>query len=190
MARFTLAAPWEVQKLIQKSRFLAKVAPVASEEEALAFLQRHRKPEATHNVYAYKLGPRSRFSDDGEPAGTAGRPVLQAIEAQSLDRVAVLVVRYFGGVKLGAGGLVRAYAGVAAEALRQAPKVPLVERVAVRLLVPFAQVGRAYGVLRGLEVAEAYAPEGVLLTFLVPHSQAEALVRAVGEATRGQARRM
>ena len=134
----TLADKVVYEEEIQKSRFIAKAAPVASEEEALAFLAENREPEATHNGYAYKIGLLYRFSDDGEPSGTAGKPILHAIEAQGLDRVAVLVVRYFGGVKLGAGGLVRAYGGVAAEALRRAPKVPLVERVELAFLVPFA----------------------------------------------------
>ncbi|RTH31961.1 IMPACT family protein, partial [Thermus scotoductus] len=105
---YTLAAPVVHEETIQKSRFIAKAAPVASEEEALAFLEAQREPQATHNCYAYKLGNLYRFFDDGEPTGTAGKPILHAIEAQGLDRVVVLVVRYFGGIKLGAGGLVRA----------------------------------------------------------------------------------
>ncbi|MGU7895871.1 IMPACT family protein, partial [Escherichia coli] len=105
-------------------------------EEALAFLEAQREPQATHNCYAYKLGNLYRFFDDGEPTGTAGKPILHAIEAQGLDRVVVLVVRYFGGIKLGAGGLVRAYGGVAAEALRRASTVPLREWEEVRFVVP------------------------------------------------------
>uniref|UniRef100_A0A7C2C5G4 YigZ family protein n=1 Tax=Thermus islandicus TaxID=540988 RepID=A0A7C2C5G4_9DEIN len=181
----TLAAPVVHEAILQKSRFIAKAAPVASEGEALAFLEAHREPGATHNGYAYKVGPLYRFSDDGEPAGTAGKPILHAIEAQGLDRVAVLVVRYFGGIKLGAGGLVRAYGGVAAEALRRAPKVPLVERVAVAFLVPFAEVGRVHGLLqaRALKAEEAYTPEGVLL----PEPEREGFLKALRDATRGRA---
>ena len=100
---YTLAAPVVHEETIQKSRFIAKAAPVASEEEALAFLEAQREPQATHNCYAYKLGNLYRFFDDGEPTGTAGKPILHAIEAQGLDSVVVLVVRYFGGIKLGAG---------------------------------------------------------------------------------------
>ncbi|MGC8876200.1 IMPACT family protein [Thermus sp.] len=185
---FTLAALVVLEETIQKSRFIAKAAPVASEEEALEFLKAHREPEATHNPYAYKIGPLYRFSDDGEPAGTAGRPILHAIEAQGLDRVAVLVVRYFGGVKLGAGGLARAYGGVAAEALRRAPKVPLVERVAVAFLVPFAEVGRVYALLqaRALEAEESYTPEGVRFALLLPETEREGFLKALLDATRGQ----
>ena len=107
----TLADKVVYEEEIQKSRFIAEAAPVASEEEALAFLAENREPEATHNGYAYKIGLLYRFSDDGEPSGTAGKPILHAIEAQGLDRVAVLVVRYFGGVKLGAAPPPQARAG-------------------------------------------------------------------------------
>ncbi|MFD3004868.1 MULTISPECIES: IMPACT family protein [Thermus] len=186
---YTLAAPVVHEEIIQKSRFLAKAAPVASEEEALAFLAAQREPEATHNCYAYKIGSLYRFSDDGEPTGTAGKPILHAIEAGGLDRVVVLVVRYFGGVKLGAGGLVRAYGGVAAEALRRAPKVPLVDLVEVRFRVPFAEVGRVHGLLRarGLAAEETYLPEGVAFALRLPEEEKEAFLRALGDQTRGQA---
>ena len=184
----TLADKVVYEEEIQKSRFIAKAAPVASEEEALAFLAENREPEATHNGHAYKIGLLYRFSDDGEPSGTAGRPILHAIEAQGLDRVAVLVVRYFGGVKLGAGGLVRAYGGVAAEALRRAPKVPLVERVGLAFLVPFAEVGRVYALLeaRALKAEETYTPEGVRCALLLPKPEREGFLRALLDATRGQ----
>ncbi|NLJ62757.1 MAG: YigZ family protein, partial [Alcaligenaceae bacterium] len=105
---------------IKKSRFLAIAAPVQSASDAMAFLEQHSVPDATHNCWAYKIGDEYRFNDDGEPGGTAGRPMLQAIEGQSCDRVVVLVIRWFGGVKLGTGGLVRAYGGVAASCLRLA----------------------------------------------------------------------
>ncbi|WP_018111630.1 IMPACT family protein [Thermus igniterrae] len=184
----TLAGFAEHQVIIQRSRFLAKAAPAASEEEALAFLAAHREPQATHNAYAYRIGPLYRFSDDGEPAGTAGRPILHAIEAAGLDRVVVLVVRYFGGVKLGAGGLVRAYGGVAAEALRRAPKAPLLDWVEVAFRVPFPEVGRVHGLLRArhLEAEEAYLPEGVRFALRLPQGEKEALLKALSDLTRGR----
>jgi uncharacterized YigZ family protein len=184
----TLAEPVVHEEVIQKSRFIAKAAPVASEEEALAFLTAHREPGATHNGYAYKVGPLYRFYDDGEPAGTAGKPILHAIEAQGLDRVAVLVVRYFGGVKLGAGGLVRAYGGVAAEALRRGRKVPLVERVSLAFRVPFPEVGRVHALLRqwGYSAEEVYRPEGVAFRLEVPEGEKERFMKALQDATRGR----
>lgn len=159
----TLAGFAEHQVVIQRSRFLAKAAPAASEEEALAFLAAHREPQATHNAYAYRIGPLYRFSDDGEPAGTAGRPILHAIEAAGLDRVA-------------------------AEALRRAPKAPLLDWVEVAFRVPFPEVGRVHGLLRArhLEAEEAYLPEGVRFALRLPQGEKEALLKALSDLTRGR----
>lgn len=100
--------------IINKSRFIGYASPINSEEEAIEFIDMIKKDhrDATHNVYAYVYGENSniqRFSDDGEPSGTAGMPVLNVIKQEGLKNVAVVVTRYFGGIKLGAGGLVRAY---------------------------------------------------------------------------------
>ena len=108
----TIAARAEAEIVEKKSRFIGQIAPVATEEEALAFIAEvkaaHRM--ARHNVYAYVLrGGRVRYTDDGEPAKTAGMPTLQAIQHAGLEDVAVVVTRYFGGILLGTGGLVRAY---------------------------------------------------------------------------------
>ncbi len=118
----TAFARYESEKIIEKSRFLTYSAHVESEEEAKAFLAEIRKKHslATHVCYAFiadKAGNLQRFSDDGEPQGTAGVPILEVLKAKKLTETAVAVVRYFGGVKLGAGGLVRAYSSSAAENL-------------------------------------------------------------------------
>ncbi|MCU0692466.1 MAG: YigZ family protein, partial [Polyangiaceae bacterium] len=110
----TLRADAEHECLIKKSRFLARAARADTADEAMAFLQRVRDDTASHNCWAYRIGELYRFSDDGEPGGTAGRPILSAIEGQRVDHVMVVVARHFGGIKLGAGGLVRAYGGTAA----------------------------------------------------------------------------
>ena len=115
-------APFTYEKVIERSRFIANAAHVESEEEARAFLAgvRADHPLATHVCYAFvadKKGNLLRFSDDGEPQGTAGMPILEVLRSKKLFESAVAVTRYFGGIKLGAGGLVRAYAGTAAEAL-------------------------------------------------------------------------
>ena len=112
----------ESEKVIEKSRFLTYSAHVENEEEAKAFIAEIRKAHslATHVCYAYiadKIGNLQRFSDDGEPQGTAGIPILEVLKAKKLFETAVAVVRYFGGIKLGAGGLVRAYSSSAAENL-------------------------------------------------------------------------
>ncbi len=105
----TIAAPAQEEFVEKRSRFIGQIAPVEGEEEALAFINavRERHREATHNVYAYILreNQMTRFSDDGEPQGTAGKPVLEVVQREGLVDVAVVVTRYFGGVLLGAGGL-------------------------------------------------------------------------------------
>ena len=116
------------QKIIEKSRFITTSKHISGEEEAKDFIAdiRRKFPDATHNCYAYiadSLGNFPRFSDDGEPSGTAGMPILEVIKNKKLFETAVVVTRYFGGIKLGAGGLVRAYSGSAAENLEAAEKV-------------------------------------------------------------------
>src|SRR5690554_308002 len=106
------------QEDIRKSRFVPVAMPVKTPAQALAFFAAHSVADATHNCWAYRIGTEYRFNDDGEPGGTAGRPILQAIDGQQCDRVAVLVVRWFGGIKLGPGGLMRAYGGLAAHGAR------------------------------------------------------------------------
>lgn len=186
----TLAAPAEFEKVIKKSRFVCRAAPAEREDEALAFLERVKDPAATHNCWAFRIGGRYRFSDDGEPAGTAGRPILSAIEGQGLDRVVVVVTRYFGGVKLGAGGLVRAYGGVAAECLRRAPRRPIVRWARAWVRLPYAAEGAFLRLLarhggRKLEVRYAEAAE-----FLVelPEEALSDFARALADETRGRAR--
>ena len=127
MSYKSVAAPCEREKVIEKSRFLTYAAHTAGEEEARAFLAsvRAQHPLATHVCYAFiadRLGNLQRFSDDGEPQGTAGMPILNVIKAQELYETTVAVVRYFGGIKLGAGGLTRAYSSCAAETLSAAEK--------------------------------------------------------------------
>ena len=107
----TLQGLAEYREEIRKSRFHTIAAPVADEDEAQAFIAAHRDASAGHNCWAWKCGAQYRFSDDGEPGGSAGRPILAAIEGQDMDCVAVLVSRWFGGIKLGTGGLARAYGG-------------------------------------------------------------------------------
>ena len=106
----TIAAPAEDEFIEKKSRFIGYIAPVTTEQEAAAFIEsvRTRHREARHNCYAYRLRQNNlaRFSDDGEPSGTAGRPILEVLQREDLTDVCVVVTRYFGGIKLGAGGLV------------------------------------------------------------------------------------
>lgn len=125
------------------SRFLAWVFPVQNEEEFLARLAalRAEHPKARHHCWAWRLGADYRFHDDGEPGGTAGRPMLQALDAAGLDQTAVVCVRYFGGTLLGTGGLVRAYGGAAARAAEAAGRARIVVLQSVPLRLPFARLG-------------------------------------------------
>lgn len=176
---------------IKKSRFIAHAAPVDSEDAARAFIERVSNPAASHNCWAWRIGDNYRFDDDGEPGGTAGRPILQAIESQGYDFTAVVVTRYFGGTKLGTGGLARAYGGTANEALRNAENVPIVPRVRLKLSLPFEFVDAAHHALsefRGEKLDEDYGPEGVTLIVTVPVASRQAFAEHLRDAARGQAR--
>lgn len=135
----TLIQEATFEEEVRKSRFLALAAPVATVEAALAFIDRVSVPTATHNCWAWKIGNQYRFNDDGEPGGTAGRPILAAIEGQDCDQVVVVVIRWYGGIKLGTGGLVRAYGGCAARCLQQADKQPLVVRQELGFACTYAE---------------------------------------------------
>lgn len=139
----TLAAPGIGEFKDRGSKFIAYAYPVCTEEEALRHLEAVRKEhfKARHHCFAWRLGldgQRFRANDDGEPSGTAGRPILGQIDAAGLTDVVVIVVRYFGGTLLGASGLIQAYRESAAEALRQAPKVEKILRELVQITVGYA----------------------------------------------------
>ena len=135
-----------IETIVNKSRFLACARHTPDEESALTFIQnaRDRYPDATHHCYGYIVGAGGntvRFGDDGEPGGTAGMPILQVIEKRGLKSVTVVVTRYFGGIKLGAGGLVRAYSGAAGEALDAAGLAEVRSCPRGRLTVEYGDYG-------------------------------------------------
>lgn len=191
MSRQTLAGRARFALEVKKSRHLAQAAPVASPEQALAFLAEVADPAATHNCWAYRIGQQYRFSDDGEPGGTAGRPILAAIEGQGLDGVMVVVTRWFGGIKLGAGGLVRAYGGAAAECLRTAPRRSVVPLCEALLHAGFSHAGAVHALLAPFgasKLAEDFLPDGFVLRLRIPCDNARPLAEALRDATRGEAR--
>uniref|UniRef100_UPI0033421077 IMPACT family protein n=1 Tax=Castellaniella defragrans TaxID=75697 RepID=UPI0033421077 len=174
---------------IRKSRFLAVATPVHGAAEAVAFLESARRPQATHNCWAWRIGQTYRFHDDGEPGGTAGRPILQAIDGQDCDRVAVMVTRWFGGIKLGTGGLARAYGGVAAQCLRLADKAPWVRECRVRCDCGFGDMERVRARLleAGARIeAEAYGAAGVVWTLAIEAARSAALAALYADLTRGR----
>ncbi len=174
----------------KKSRFIAVAVPVGSPEEAMERVRELSEPEATHNCFAYRIGDRYRFFDDGEPSGTAGKPILAAIERRDIDRCLVLVIRYFGGIKLGVGGLARAYGKCAAECLRTAPTEEHRPRAAVRVTAPFDAIGEIYPVLQTHNAAkhlETYEAQGVVLELELDASALDSFQAAMADATRGRA---
>ena len=139
MNRFTVCGESKAEITVERSRFLAVAAGVTDEKQAAEFVAGVAKRfyDATHNCYAFSAGGAKRFSDDGEPSGTAGKPILNVIEQKKLVNTAVVVTRYFGGVKLGAGGLVRAYSNAAAAALDRAELARCVKAREIFLSMPF-----------------------------------------------------
>jgi uncharacterized YigZ family protein len=185
----TLASSWRHEEDIRKSRFLAQAAPVGSTAEALAFVDAASDTTATHNCWAYRIGDAYRFNDDGEPGGTAGRPMLQAIDGQRCDRVIVVVTRWYGGIKLGAGGLARAYGGTAAECLRLAPRVAIVAMGRLFICCDFAELALVTTRIRDMEGTieqEVFVADGAELTVLAPLDRLEAIAARVVDLSRGR----
>lgn len=153
----TIANEFRTEYIIEKSRFIATIAPVSTEEEAQAFMQRISKEfwDATHNCTAYAIGPlqeQQRSSDNGEPSGTAGKPMLEVLKKTTITNVAVVVTRYFGGIKLGAGGLIRAYSHSVAKAVQEGPKLLIAPRQIVSLTIDYSYFGSVERQLQTLEL--------------------------------------
>ncbi|MBC5763727.1 IMPACT family protein [Ramlibacter albus] len=178
MAR-TLRSAVHSELLIRKSRFIGCVQPVQGRAEANEVVARLRAehPGAAHVCWALLAGGQSAANDDGEPGGTAGRPMLEVLRHQDLEGVLATVVRYFGGVKLGAGGLVRAYTDAVAQALLQAEKVPVQRLVTMACSVSYATEGwlRRELELVGATLLEVAHGSDVRVGFSLPEDAASAL---------------
>ena len=186
----TLAAPVHSDLLIKKSRFIGCVQPMsdrAGAQKVVAALWAQH-PGARHVCWALLAGGQSAAVDDGEPSGTAGRPMLDVLRHQDLEGVLATVVRYFGGVKLGAGGLVRAYTDAVAQALLQAEKVPIVRLATLRCVVPYAMEGLLRRELdaAGASLLAVVHGQAVELCFSLPEEAAVALRARLGEAGQGR----
>ncbi|GAV59240.1 UPF0029 domain-containing protein [Cephalotus follicularis] len=173
------------KKEIKKSKFIAIAGPITDEPSAHSFLSQVRDQRATHNCWAYKVGDQYRSNDDGEPSGTAGKPIYTAIVSSGLDRVMVVVIRYFGGIELGTGGLVRAYNGVASECLRNAPSCLVKSKVPMGVEVPFDLIGVLYHQLQSFQVEDIMQDYDIgkdgmtMVTFKVHFDQVEKLEDAI-----------
>ncbi len=178
----------------KKSRFIAEVFPVNSEEEAFSYLEKVKKRywDARHHCWAYILGrnPASeRMSDDGEPAGTAGKPILEVIRGRGLTDVFVVVTRYFGGTLLGTGGLVRAYTAAASEALSHAVIITRIWGSRLNIATDYTGLGKIQYLIgqRGLHVLDTVYTDQVVMTVLVPEEEKGSFLKEIMEGTNGQA---
>ncbi|HEY1147110.1 MAG TPA: YigZ family protein [Pseudoduganella sp.] len=186
----TIAAPVHHELVIKKSRFIACVQPMADRAGAQAVVAglRAEHPGAAHVCWALLAGGQSAAVDDGEPSGTAGRPMLDVLRHQDLEGVLATVVRYFGGVKLGAGGLVRAYTDSVAQALLTAEKIAIIKQRTLACSVPYALEGTVRRELEasGATLGSVEHRDDVLIEFSVPADAADALAHRLNEACHGR----
>jgi uncharacterized YigZ family protein len=180
--------------VIKKSRFIGHARPVESENEAVAFIEELKKRywDATHNCSAYIIGERDQFQkalDDGEPSGTAGKPILEVIKHRRLKNVAVVVTRYFGGIMLGAGGLVRAYTDGAVAGIDAAETIVQVLHREVIVDVDYTWYGKLENELRGrgFRVGEVSFTDRVIVQCLPEAEEAERFQAWITDVTQGQA---
>ena len=182
------------ETIINKSRFIGYAMPIETEEDALEFVQeiktKHR--DATHNVYAYVLGKDSnvqRFSDDGEPSGTAGIPALEVLKKEDLRNTVVVVTRYFGGVKLGAGGLIRAYTRGAKIGIEAGIIIDMVLHTKVKIRMDYTSYGSVENYLMTEEyiVDESIFDEAVNTFVYVEDSKLEEFYKIIADLTSGTA---
>lgn len=179
----------------KKSRFIASVFPIQSEEEALEFIAQVRKKhyDARHNCFAYVLGEKNeteRCSDDGEPSGTAGRPMLDVLTGQGLHDVLVVVTRYFGGTLLGTGGLVRAYSAAVKAGLENCVLQEKRRGYRVSVQTDYNGLGKIQYIAAGMDIAEETSEygENVELVYIVPEEKVTGFEREITEKTGGRSR--
>ncbi|MBN1540724.1 YigZ family protein [candidate division KSB1 bacterium] len=190
----TLQSAAHAEVKIKGSRFIARALPVASRDAAESVVHKIRDlhPDATHTCFAYRVGQGekevTRFSDDGEPSGTAGKPILQAITVRDLTNVVVTVTRYFGGIKLGTGGLVRAYGGSAYAALDQGSVVEYFEQIKVDLEYTYDRSHALAGLAQkyGATILTTDYGERIRQSWQIRRDRLKALKRAANDATSGQ----
>ena len=178
----------------KKSRFIATVIPAGSEEEVLAFIESVRKKywDARHHCFAYVIGERNelqRCSDDGEPSGTAGKPMLEVLLGEEIHNVAVVVTRYFGGTLLGTGGLVRAYSAATKQGLASSVIITKILGVKLCISTDYTGLGKIQYILgqRGLQILDSVYTDKVELEALIPEDELAAVKAEITEGTNGQA---
>ena len=185
----------EAEIIEKKSRFIATVKPVKSEEEAIAFIEGLKKKywNATHNCFAYVIGERfqtQRCSDDGEPSGTAGRPMLDVLLGEEIHDTAVVVTRYFGGTLLGTGGLVRAYQSATKAGLEASTVITKMHGQKLCVVTDYTGLGKIQYILgqRGLTILNSEYTDQVALEVLLPEEEIKPVMAEITEGTNGQAK--
>lgn len=197
---YTIKERSELTIIVKKSRFIAICVPASSEEKVLEFIRSESHADATHNCWAWKCGNSYRFTDDGEPGGTAGKPIFSVIEGRELDNIAILVIRYFGGIKLGAGGLVRAYSGTAAKCIDKSKIVEIIPMLSLNFKISIASSPAltAFFNRKKIEYKVDYAASflkkdvlnGIsdcMISISCPVNDAESIKKEITDFTRGEA---
>ncbi|MBB6215958.1 putative YigZ family protein [Anaerosolibacter carboniphilus] len=184
----------EVEHIIEKSRFIGYVKPIQDEEEAIAFIEmiRAQHKNATHNVPVYIFGENDeiqRYSEDGEPSGTAGTPILDMLKKEEIKNTVIVVTRYFGGIKLGTGGLVRAYTSTAKQALHEARVIEKVLYHVIRIRIDYSLLGKVQNVMMngGYTIKDTVFDEGVSMFVYARIDEADLIIKQVINLTNGKA---
>lgn len=177
------------QQTIKKSRFIAHATCVTSPAESLDFYESVADPQASHNCWAWRIDLQIRSNDDGEPSGTAGRPMLNVIERRQLENTMIVVTRYFGGIKLGIGGLLRAYAGTAARCLDRAAVIELFPLAEYVIRAGFEWASNVHGLLDQFsaeKLEDSYDDQGLVLKIRCRKSDFVKLAAGLRDTSRGQ----
>ena len=178
------------EEIIKKSAFIGVCAPVESTEAFFKFLTATQDLNATHNCWAYRIGNEYRFNDDGEPSGTAGKPMLAAIDGSGFDCIGALVIRHYGGIKLGTGGLARAYGGTIARNLNQAPYQILIPEIELMVKVDFQHGQTLHQLLTqlgGQRNKQTFTTEGETHTIKLPEHLHQDFIDSLNNQTKGSA---
>ncbi len=187
----TISGESRHEEVIRRSRFVGIATAVRTQAESLAFYERVADASATHNCWAWRINLQCRCNDDGEPSGTAGRPILNSIEGRELDQVMVIVTRYYGGTKLGVGGLLRAYGGVAAKCLDGARRALIVQWASCRVHFDYALSATVHQLLDQFDCQkqdESFSGSGMSMSLRLPSDRLEGFGHALADISRGEAR--